>query len=1061
MRIVSVELENVKSYKRADVAFKSGTNAICGQNGSGKSTLLEAIGFVLFDHLAVTQEDFVRRGEKTATITVAVEAGDGRVYEIVRRCGSRSAFYVHDPELVQRMTDGKAETMLWLQDFLGMEPNADLATLFRDAVGVPQGLLTAAFLETPSRRKDVFNPLLRVDEYEQAWSGLREPQRWLELQVTEQEKLIAGLQGQVVALPGARHRAALLSAEIEKEEQQREKQAAELEDVTARLTIFDEAKSELDALNQVVSQAEVEIKALKRRQEDVSKALAEAEAARDIIEETQEGFRVYESTRHTLTALESDRAERDRLQENLRALEKDLALTSQRLADLNVQLEAIEAAQKRAVQLEPKVERQTELEEALDKARLQADRLENARRSFEDEERRLAQLESQMERLEIEIQEREAVERELSKLREDLADVEADREDLAAEVSSKETEHARLNSERMAAEVRLREMRAALAHAEQSLEALRERESEINEGLKSRREVVQALSEQRGDLERLGAKIETITADQAAHRTTFEQTEARIAALKTGAEEEAVCPVCGQTLTPGHREELLATYGSQLARCREALDDLKSERDALERKRRDTLAEIRDLEVDLQTLPRSKEAEELVERIIVQKTDVESHRTSVEETRGTVSRLASQCEDIKSAAAELQEALDIKTELRTALQDEVVARDSRLGALPRPAELDQLHERITVQASVVEAQREVVTDLSDAPDRVVQLNGQLESLGDPRRDYQRARDTAERRPDVIHARDEVESRLRASKTQVSTLEDELEAYSDVDARIEAERSALNQYEEDHRRYVAHLRQSEALEDYRETYRSVKSDLSEAKKALEATRDAQEGVRAAYDPEAHATASDMRGDLRESLAALKERVQQRRGRLAEIEVEIDRLQALASEMEDAENERNTLQALQNLLGYLRGVLREAGPVITRRLVDVISLRADRLYREIMQDYTTRLRWTEDYDIILKQSGRERSFQQLSGGEQMAAALAVRLALLQEISTVGVAFFDEPTANLDDRRRDNLAEQILGIQGFNQLFVISHDDTFEQDTDHVIRVRKVDGVSHVEV
>jgi exonuclease SbcC len=81
--------------------------------------------------------------------------------------------------------------------------------------------------------------------------------------------------------------------------------------------------------------------------------------------------------------------------------------------------------------------------------------------------------------------------------------------------------------------------------------------------------------------------------------------------------------------------------------------------------------------------------------------------------------------------------------------------------------------------------------------------------------------------------------------------------------------------------------------------------------------------------------------------------------------------------------------------------------------------------------------------------------------MAAALAVRLALLQEVSTVDVAFFDEPTANLDERRRANLAEQILGIQGFNQLFVISHDDTFEQDTDHVIRVRKDDGVSQVEV
>ena len=49
--------------------------------------------------------------------------------------------------------------------------------------------------------------------------------------------------------------------------------------------------------------------------------------------------------------------------------------------------------------------------------------------------------------------------------------------------------------------------------------------------------------------------------------------------------------------------------------------------------------------------------------------------------------------------------------------------------------------------------------------------------------------------------------------------------------------------------------------------------------------------------------------------------------------------------------------------------------------------------------------------------------------MASALAVRLALLREVSDIDVAFFDEPTANLDDQRRDNLAEQILNVRGFS--------------------------------
>ena len=114
---------------------------------------------------------------------------------------------------------------------------------------------------------------------------------------------------------------------------------------------------------------------------------------------------------------------------------------------------------------------------------------------------------------------------------------------------------------------------------------------------------------------------------------------------------------------------------------------------------------------------------------------------------------------------------------------------------------------------------------------------------------------------------------------------------------------------------------------------------------------------------------------------------------------------------------------------------------------------------MQDYSRRLIWNKDYGITLEVSGHERSFQQLSGGEQMSAALSVRLALLREMSSIDIAFFDEPTANLDEARREALARQIFQVRGFSQLFVISHDDTFEQATQNLVRVERINGVSVV--
>ncbi len=105
---------------------------------------------------------------------------------------------------------------------------------------------------------------------------------------------------------------------------------------------------------------------------------------------------------------------------------------------------------------------------------------------------------------------------------------------------------------------------------------------------------------------------------------------------------------------------------------------------------------------------------------------------------------------------------------------------------------------------------------------------------------------------------------------------------------------------------------------------------------------------------------------------------------------------------------------------------------------------------------------NFEITLEELGEKRPFGSLSGGEQMAAALSVQLALLMQLSDVRLAFFDEPTTNMDAARRERLAEQISRITKkqiggkpiFDQLFIISHDDTFHDYFDHEIVIDKND-------
>jgi exonuclease SbcC len=176
-----------------------------------------------------------------------------------------------------------------------------------------------------------------------------------------------------------------------------------------------------------------------------------------------------------------------------------------------------------------------------------------------------------------------------------------------------------------------------------------------------------------------------------------------------------------------------------------------------------------------------------------------------------------------------------------------------------------------------------------------------------------------------------------------------------------------------------------------------------------------------------------------------------------QTELVELQAQAVALSTLRQQATHMEEQITTLETLRGLLRQAGPYITKALIKQISDGAAQIFSDLMQDYTRHLQWGEDYGITLEVDGRERQFAQLSGGEQMSAALALRLALLREMSNIDVAFFDEPTTNLDETRRDSLARQILDVKGFRQLFVISHDDTFEQVTQNLIRIARVEGAS----
>lgn len=283
--------------------------------------------------------------------------------------------------------------------------------------------------------------------------------------------------------------------------------------------------------------------------------------------------------------------------------------------------------------------------------------------------------------------------------------------------------------------------------------------------------------------------------------------------------------------------------------------------------------------------------------------------------------------------------------------------------------------------------------------------------------------------------------------------EKLESYKDLDAQWTEFTGKRDRTANAHREFLmsenlAKLlpEKTAQLKNAIEEFEKLKADLSKAE------NDFNEANKL-YDREKHTLERAALNDAEKRFAETKANLENAKRRAGELKTELETLRAIRLEMQFEFKEKDRLEKVSEATEFIRETLKKSAPLVARNYVYHVSLEANQMFREITGNAERTLKWTEDYGIVLEEFGHERPFVNLSGGEQMAAALSVRLALLKQLSDIRLAFFDEPTTNMDAARRERLAEQISHIterQTFDQLFVISHDDTFEGYVDNVISV-----------
>lgn len=341
-----------------------------------------------------------------------------------------------------------------------------------------------------------------------------------------------------------------------------------------------------------------------------------------------------------------------------------------------------------------------------------------------------------------------------------------------------------------------------------------------------------------------------------------------------------------------------------------------------------------------------------------------------------------------------------------------------------------------------------LADLGDVETIITEINKSLSDLGNPKSRAHAMEQTIVREEQWKNDADKIEANIARINQTLEQLSSELHAFDSLDVDIVSVNKIRIDNESDYQAYISNEKIAASLSERETATQAIQNDLDAINTALINSEQKLNELNKRYDAERHSQCQYELNRHGERIAQCETQIDNTRTTFTQLQEQITVLEAVREKMRNLAATKDKSSRNKDLADFVRDILLKAAPFITESYLYSISSEANLLFREITGRYDLSLRWTREYEIVLEEEGRERPFHNLSGGEQMAAALSVRMALLKELSDINIAFFDEPTVNMDEERRRNLAQQIGRIKDFKQLFVISHDDSFEEFTDQTI-------------
>lgn len=1015
MKIYELRLKNCKSYEDKTIQFQEGINFISGVNGAGKTTIIEAIGLVLFNRLPYNARQFVRDGKNSGEVEVLMEARDERLYRIIRKFNKTSKslkWEVYDEETGAALDElhGSEDVSRWIKESIGVDPEDSLERIFEQVIAVDQGLFTAPFLETSANRKRTFDQILKVEGYREAFDKSSSLRKYIEGEEKVLKVKIQQLEIEVLKAPALEEEIAKkLAEEREKREafavaRLKKQELEEKETRWAKLKEASEAKkSEKRLLEEKRSSLEETAQSLTKQKE-------ESETARRALEETGEAYARYQQNQVELKKWEGKKKEKDSLKVKL---EKHIRTHS--IEERGIHVEA-----------------------------------ENNRVREEELTDRLAGLHK----------EREAITRKAAVAEEDLQAVRAwgDRAKGAGSPYDALGDWF-LDKGRL--------VREAHTHLQVS-EELAAQIRESWEKLKDIPKMEKALTGAAALLEKGEGLLKEKSALEA-RKEALKQNEAHL--------QEGRCPIiqepCPSTKVAG---DLSGYFARELEEIETGLRELEVQLEGLREQRelheglKTRLDLARDEKNRLEGLEKTREGRLKELRLLLASLPLKEMQQLIHEGQGGYRGLEGLAVEANSWLAGREfisqepfagggldgRALTILlAELEGApLEDAGLLRAWLTAWDQLESEGERWLEKGREEAAkMTEWLRALYQEAHLHRQRIKQEEqycleegkthtGQLEEVRKKKEELGRRRNS-----------------LAALLEEVNRLQGELEEYAPVEDRVDGLKKALEKDQKDYDTYRENRQTAGRLDKVQQELQACRGRAREVKEKLEVVVQELAELLRSYDPEKHQELKEELKGVDALVTELSFVLKQMKKDIEGLEEQLTDVRKKREEWQDSRRRLLVKEKTRELAQIIRDVLKKAADPIAQVYRRHLSQQANEIYRHVSND-NVQVEWAAEYELQLKDNygSRERTrvFKQLSGGEQMTAALAIRLALMKMLSDVKVGFFDEPTTNLDTARRQNLAATIQNsTRGFDQIFVISHDDAFDALTENTISLEKDQG------